>query len=239
MPDLPERTPRVAVAVLDGDQLARRLAERSGRAAVATTRDDHVTAVQRLAAEGADLVVGVARTPWPQHADLHALTAELEPAYRGVVAWHGLPLLSEALAQAAANGVQAGAHLLVTAPDPGPDATPEELTFLREVAAQVAERTGATARSIAWRGTTRAPTAADALTSVLTAHGRRDVVEVPVAPGTPADPALLAVAEEHRARLTTIDLAASFVLEALTAVVTTVAQVELAGSDAASEEESP
>jgi hypothetical protein len=218
---------RIAVAVLDGARLAGKLAGRCGHEVRATTADDHVEVVHRLAAEGADLVVGVAGTPWPQHADLHARTAEVAPAYRGVVAWHGLPLLHEALAQAAANGVQAGAHLLVTAPDPGPDATPEELTFLREVAEQVADRTGATARSIAWRGTTRTPTAVDALTSVLTVHGRRDVVEVPVAPGTPADPTLAAVAEEHRARLTTIDLAASFVLEALTAVVATVAAVEL------------
>lgn len=228
MPDVAAGASRIAVAVLDGgDLLAGPLSDRCGHTVVTTSRDDHVSVVQRLAADGADLVVGVARTPWPQHADLHALTAEVEPAYRGVVAWHGLPLLAEALAQAAANGVQMGAHLLVTAPDPGPGATPEELTFLREVAEAVAERTGATARSIAWRGTTRTPTAVDALTSVLTVHGRRDVVEVPVAPGTPVDPALLAVADEHRARLTTIDLAASFVLEALTAVVTTVAQVEL------------
>lgn len=233
MPDVAAGGPRIAVAVLDGgDRLAAPLADRCGHTVVTTSRDDHVGVVQRLAADGADLVVGVARTPWPQHGDLHALTAEVEPAYRGVVAWHGLPLLSEALAQAAANGVQAGAHLLVTAPDPGPAAAPEELTFLREVAEHVAELTGATARSIAWRGTTRTPTAVDALTSVLTVHGRRDVVEVPVAPGTPVDPRLLAVADEHGARLTTVDLAASFVLEALTAVVATVAQVELAPADA-------
>jgi hypothetical protein len=218
---------RVAVAVLDGDRLADRLASRCGHPVVATTRDDHVGTVQRLAGDGAALVVGVARTPWPQHADLHALTADAEPAYRGVVAWHGLPLLGEALAQAAVNGVRAGAHLLVTAPDPGPDATPEELTFLREVAEDLAQRTDATARSIAWRGATRSPTAVDALTSVVTVHGRRDVVEVPVAPGTPADPALLAVAAEHGARLTTIDVRAGFVLEALAAVVATVVAAEL------------
>ncbi|WP_052668198.1 hypothetical protein [Nitriliruptor alkaliphilus] len=221
-------TPRLAVAVLDGDRMAEPLAARSGHQVAATTPDDHGDVVRRLVSEGADLVVGVARTPWPQHTELHSSTAAAVAAYRGVVAWHGLPLLSEALAQAAVNGVQAGAHLLVTAPDPGPDATPEEVTFLREVAEQVAERTGATGRSIAWRGTTRTPTAVDALTSVLTVHGVRDVVEVPVAPGTPADPQMLAAAEAHGGRLTTIDLAASFVLEALTAVVTTVAQVELA-----------
>lgn len=232
------RDARVTVALLDGARTAGPLAQRSGRVVVATSRDDHVTTVRRLAAEGADLVVGVAPTPWPQQADLHALTADVEPAYRGVVAWHNLPLLSEALAQAAVNGVRAGAHLLVTAPDPGPEATPEELTFLREVAEQVAERTAATARSIAWRGTSRTPTAVDALTSVLTVHGRRDVVEVPIAPGTTADPALLAVADEHGARLTTIDLAASFVLEALTAVVATVVEVEL-GATAPDVEDQP
>ncbi len=231
MPDTAR--PEVAVAVLGGHELADALTERCGYPVVGTSRDDHVEVVRRLAAAEVagpappGLVIGLAREPWPQHADVHELAAEAAPVYRGVVSWHGLPLLAEGLAQAAANGVQAGAHLLVTAPDPGPDARPEELTFLREVAAQVAELTGATARSIAWRGTTRTPTAVDALTSVLTVHGRRDVVEVPVLPGTSADPALLAVAEEHRARLTTVDLRAAFLLEALTAAVTTVVQVEL------------
>jgi hypothetical protein len=218
---------RVAVALLDGGRLEGPLAERAGLRVVATEVEGHREVVGRLAADGAALVVGVARTPWPQHASLHAAVADLEPAYRGVVAWHGLPLLGEALAQAAVNGVRAGAHLLVTAPDPGPQATPEEVTFLREVAEDLAERTGAPSRSIAWRGSSRTPTARDALTSLLTVHARRDVLEVPVAPGTPADPALQAVAEEHGARLTTVDLRASFLLEALTAVVTTVAANEL------------
>jgi hypothetical protein len=218
---------QVAVALLEGDRLVGRLADRSGTTVVATSPEDHVEVVAQLAEDGAALVVGVAPTPWPQRAELHARTADAVAAYRGVVAWHGLPLLGEALAQAAVNGVRAGAHLLVTAPDPGPEATPDEVTFLREVAEDLAERTGATARSIAWRGDTRTPTAVDALTSLLTVHGRGDVLEVPVAPGTPADPALLAVAEEHGGRLTTVDVRAAFVVEALTAVVTTVAANEL------------
>jgi hypothetical protein len=226
VPDQPPAA-RTGLAILDGGRLARPLAERSGHRVVATTPADHARTVRQLADAGLDLVVGVARTPWPQHAALHAAVAEEVAVYRGVVAWHGLPALAEALAQAAVNGVQGGAHLLVTAPDPGPDAAPEEVTFLREVAEQVADRTGAASRSIAWRGTTRTPTAVDALTSVLTVHGRRDVVEVPVAPGTPADPALLAVAEAHGGRLTTIDLAASFVVDALTAVAATVVRAEL------------
>jgi hypothetical protein len=225
--DRPPDPARTGVAVLDGGRIAGLLAERSGHRVVATSPDDHARTVRQLADGGLDLVVGVARTPWPQHAGLHADVADEVVVYRGVVAWHGLPSLSEALAQAAVNGVRAGAHLLVTAPDPGPAAAPEEVTFLREVAEQVAERTGASSRSIAWRGTTRTPTAVDALTSVLTVHGRRDVIEVPVAPGTPADPALLAVAEAHGGRLTTIDLAASFVVDALAAVAATVARAEL------------
>lgn len=216
----------MAVVVLGGQRLGGPLAERSGHEVTATTTDDHLDVV-RSVADGAALVVGLANTPWPQHAELHAATSDAVPTYRGVVAWHGLPLLLDALAQAAANGVAGGAHLLVTAPDPGPEAAPEELTFLREVAEQVAVRTDATARSIAWRGTTRTPTAADALTSVLTVHGRRDVLELPVAPGTPADPALLAVAEEHGGRLTTADLRAGFVVDALAAVVRTVVAAEL------------
>lgn len=212
----------VAVALVDGERIADALAARCGRPVAATTPDTHLEVVRELAADGTDLVIGLAATPWPAWSDLHAQVAEVVPAYRGVVSWHGLPLLGEALAQAAANGVRAGAHLLVTAPDPGPDATPEEVVFLRQVAEDLAERTGATARSIAWRGDTRTPTAVDALTSLLTVHGKRDVLEIPIAPGTPADPALLAVAEEHGGRLTTVDVRASFVLEALTAVVATV-----------------
>ncbi len=225
-----EAASRVAVTVLAGDRVAGPLANRTGHAVEATTPDTHAAAVARLAAD-VDLVVGLAVTPWPQHADLHDATSQEVASYRGVVAWHGLPLLLDALAQAAVNGVAGGAHLLVTAPDPGPDATPEELTFLREVTEQVAARTGATARSLAWRGTTRTPTAVDALTSVLTVHGRRDVLELPVAPGTPADPRLLDIAAEHGGRLTTVDLRAGFVVDALVAVVATVVAQELAPAD--------
>ncbi|MEX1176828.1 MAG: hypothetical protein WEB09_00065 [Nitriliruptor sp.] len=221
---------RIGVAVLGGERLGRALALATGHEVRATAPDDHLEVVRQLS-ESVALVVGVAPTPWPQHAELHAAVSEQVPAYRGVVAWHGLPLLLDALVQAAANGVEGGAHLLVTAPDPGPDAAPEEVVFLREVTEQVAARTGATARSLAWRGTTRTPTAVDALTSVLTVHGRRDVLELPVAPGTPADPQLLEVAAEHGGRLTTVDLRAGFVTDALAAVVATVAAEELGGTD--------
>jgi hypothetical protein len=233
---VPERADAVAVAVLGGDRVAGTLAERTGHPVRATGAQDHLDVVASLA-DAAQLVVGVAPTPWPQHADLHAATSQAVPAYRGVVAWHGLPLLLDALAQAAANGVAGGAHLLVTAPDPGPDALPEQLTFLREVAEAVAARTAATSRSIAWRGDSRTPTAVDALTSVLTVHGRRDVLELPVAPGTSADARLQAVADEHGGRLTTVDLRSGFVVDALAAVVATVVATELpdaAGGEVAS-----
>lgn len=222
--------PDVAVALVGGaPRVAAALAERTGTTVVATTRDDHVGEVERLAREH-DLVVGVADTPWPQHADLHDLTGRAVAAYRGVVAWHGLPRLLDDLAQAAAPGAKAGAHVLITAPDPGPDAAAEDVTFLREVAEGVADRVAPTSRSIAWRGTERTPTAVDALTSVVTAHGRRDVVEVPVAPGTGADPALLGAAEQLGARLTTVDLATSSLIAALADVVATVAGHEQGGS---------
>lgn len=214
-------TARAAVALLDAGHLADDLAGRTGLEVVATTPDDHLAAVQELAGRSA-LVVGVAGTPWPQHADLHDTASQVSPAYRGVVAWHGLPVLLDALAQAAAQGVARGAHILVTAPDPGADAGPEDVVFLREVAELIAARVELTSRSIAWRGTTRTPTATTALTSVVEAHARRDVVEVPVAPGTPADPALLRTAEELGARLTTADLGRGALLDALAAVVATV-----------------
>lgn len=224
----------VALALLDGGSdraVIAALGERITGEVVATTRDDHLRRVRELA-EHHDLVVGAARTPWPQHTDLHALVGAEVARYRGVVSWHGLPTLLTALAGAAANGAQAGAHLLVTAPDPGPRATPEELTFLREVAEAVAAQVDPGARTtIAWRGSTRTPTAADALTSIVTVHGRRDVVEVPVAPATAADPQLLAVAEQLGARLTCVDTSRQVLRDALTAVVATVADAELPGGD--------
>lgn len=217
----------VAAALLGdgGAAVGDALAAAAGATVVGTTRDDHVAVVTELARDH-DLVVGMTRTPWPQHADLHEATGGAVSAYRGVVAWHALPRLLEALAQAAAPGAKAGAHLLVTAPDPGPDASPEELTFLREVAEGVAARVDDTSTSIAWRGGSRTPTAVDALTSVLTVHGRRDVVEVPVAPGTAVDASLLAVAEEHGARLTTVDVSTGVLVDCLAAVVATVREHE-------------
>lgn len=220
----------VALALLDGGRDRAVVAALAGRITgevVATTRDDHLRRVRELA-EHHDLVVGVARTPWPQHADLHALVGAEVARYRGVVAWHGLPTLLGALAQAAANGAQAGAHLLVTAPDPGEQATPEDLTFLREVAEGIAAQVDPGARTtIAWRGRTRTPTAADALTSIVTVHGRRDVVEIPVAPATAPDVQLLEVAEQLGARLTSVDTSRQLLIDALTSVVATVAEAEL------------
>jgi hypothetical protein len=220
----------VAVALLDGGPSRSTVSELAahGRWTVrATTPGDHLAVVEELA-RSHDLVVGVARTPWPQHADLHEATGGAVGAYRGVVAWHLLPRLLEELAAAAAPGARGGAHLLVTAPDPGPDAAAADLVFLREVAEHVSAQVGGgAATSIAWRGTSRAPTALDALTSILTVHGARDVVEVPVAPGAGSDTSLLRVAEELGARLTTVDLAARVLLDALAAVVATVVEHEL------------
>ena len=113
------------------------------------------------------------------------------------------------------------------------------MTFLREVAEGVTARVAGNAPSartrsalgsIAWRGTTRTPTAVDALTAVLTVHGHRDVVEVPVAPGTGTDPALLAVAEQHGARLTTVDVSTAVLVTSLATVVDTVVDHERAAA---------
>lgn len=218
---MPEGTARVAVALLGAAHLVDDLAARTGAEVVATTPDDHVARAQELGTD-ATLVVGVAGTPWPQHADLHEAASQASPVYRGVVAWHGLPVLLDALAQAAAQGVARGAHVLVTAPDPGSEAAPEDVVFLREVVEHIAARVHLASRSIAWRGTTRTPTAADALTSVVEAHAKHDVVEIPVAPGTPADPTLLRTAERLGARLTTADLGRGALLDALAGVVATV-----------------
>jgi hypothetical protein len=211
-----------AVALLGGRDLVGPLGERLGVEVAATDPQDHLDVAHRLGLDG-DLVVGVATVPWPTDPDLHAEGSASLPAYTGVVSWHALPALHDRLSEAAAPGARAGAHVLVTAPDPGPDLDPGDAAFLREVAEGLAARIELPARSIAWRGTTRTPTAVDALTSVVEAHGRRDVVEVPVAPGTGADPALAAAAEQLGARLTCVDLGRATQLDLLTEVVRTVA----------------
>lgn len=215
----------LVVALLGGRDLAAPLAERTGLEVVATTEEDHLDVAERLGLGGA-LVVGLAAVPWPSAPQLHAEGSASLPAYTGVVSWHALPLLLDRLAQAIAPGARSGAHVLVTAPDPGPDLEPEDAVFLRQVAEGLSERTELPSRSIAWRGTTRTPTAVDALTSLVEAHGRTDVVEVPVAPGTGADPALTAAAERLGVRLTCVDVGRATLLDVLTEVVATVADHE-------------
>ena len=223
-------TSALSVALLGGRDLAGSLAERTGLAVSATTADDHLDVAEQLGDAGG-LVVGMATVPWPVEPELHARASAQLPAYTGVVSWHALPSLHERLAQAVAPGARGGAHVLITAPDPGQDVDPGDVAFLREVAEALAGHVALPSRSIAWRGETRTPTAADALRSVVEAHGKRDVVECPVAPGTGGDPALLAVAEELGARLTTADLGRSTQLDLLTEVVDTVAAHELDDAD--------
>jgi hypothetical protein len=220
--------PDLAVALLDGATLAAPLAERTGVRIEATTVVDHLEVAARLGAD-ADLVVGLAAVPWPAAPDLHAEGSATLPAYTGVVSWHALPALLDALAEAVAPGARLGAHVLFTAPDPGPDTDPGDVLFLREVAEGIAERVALASRSIAWRGTTRTPTAVDALTSVVDAHGKRDVVECPVAPGTGADAELTAAAERLGARLTCVDLGRGTLLDLLAEVIATVAGYEAEG----------
>jgi hypothetical protein len=212
----------LAIAMLGGKDLAGPLSERTGVPVAATDAETHLDVAHRLGLGGA-LVVGLATVPWPVLPQLHAEGSASLPAYTGVVSWHALPALLDALAQAAAPGARAGAHVLITAPDPGPDTEPGDLVFLREVAEGVAARVELSSRSVAWRGDTRTPTAVDAVTSLVEAHGRRDIVEVPVAPGTSADPALTATAERLGARLICADLGRATLLDLLTSVVRTVA----------------
>lgn len=215
----------LAVALLRGEGLAGPLAERSGVEVVATTPDDHLDRAGDLGTDGR-LVVGVAPVPWPAWAELHAEGSASLPAYTGVVSWHHLPALLDMLAEAIAPAARAGAHVLVTAPDPGDEVEPEDLVFLREVAEGIAARVVLPHGSVAWRGTTRAPTTVDALEALVEAHGRLDVVECPVAPGTGADPALAAAGDRLGARVTAADLGRGSLLDALAAVIRTVAAHE-------------
>ena len=210
----------LAVALFGDPRTAAALEERLGWRVAATSEDDHLDVAAALEAE---LVVGLAAVPWPTLEALHAQGSADLGAYTGVVSWHALPALHDRIAEVAAPGVEGGAHLLVTAPDPGPAAEPGDVAFLREVAEALTMRLRPTSRSIAWRGTTRTPTAADALTSLVEAHGRADVVEAPVAPGTSSDPDLLALAERLGIRLTCADLGTATRIELLAEVVRTVA----------------
>ena len=214
-----------AVLVLDGHAVAGPLRQRLGVTVRPTTEADHLEAAEKLANE-VDHVVGLAVTPWPRAADLHAQGSAQLGTYTGVVSWHALPALADRLAEVAAPGVGAGAHLLVTAPDPGPSTDPEDLVFLRELAEALEARLVPPSRSIAWRGDSRQPTAVEALRTVVEAHGHRDVVEVPVAPGLTADPDLQAAGEELGARLTCVDLGREPLVDLLVEVVSTVASYE-------------
>lgn len=211
----------VVVALLGGAGIAEALAGRVRVPVIPTRPEDHLARAEHEAARGA-LVVGMSVTPWPAHAELHARASAELPAYTGVVSWHALPALLDRLAQAVAPGARGGAHVLVTAPDPGPHLAHDEAAFLPQVAEGISGRVGLPHRSIAWRGSTRQPTALDALTSLVEAHDRRDIVEVPVAPGTTADPALLEAAERLGARLTCVDLGRATQLDLLAEVVRTV-----------------
>lgn len=210
----------LAVALLGDARTAAALQARLGWTVAPTSAADHLEVAAGLDAE---LVIGVATVPWPTAEDLHARGSAELGSYTGVVSWHALPTLHDRIAEVAAPAVRAGAHLLVTAPDPGPEALPADVTFLREVAESLTARLSPASRSIAWRGATRTPTAADALSSLAEAHGRTDVVETPVAPGTSADPRLTAHAEQLGIRLTCADLGAGVLVELLAEVVRTVA----------------
>ena len=214
-----------AVALLADPRLAKALATRLEVPVLATTEDDHLEVAASLAVH-AGLVVGLAGVPWPVAEELHAQGSATLGAYTGVVSWHALPALHQRLADAVAPGVRGGAHLLITAPDPGPDTDPADVLFLREVAEGIASRLEVASRSIAWRGSTRTPTAIDALTSVVEAHGHSDIVECPIAPGSTADPDLTATAVDLGVRLTCVDLGGGSRVDLLAEVVRTVARHE-------------
>lgn len=216
-----------AVVLLDGELFVSALAKAVSKPVYAVTGATIGDTVRALAGE-TPCIVGLSAWPWPCHHETHQALGASYEAYRGVVSWHSLPGLTQALVDVLKAAVSHQAHVLFTAPDPGPDVAADTLMFLPQIAEQVSFQLNPRSRSIAWRGDKRQPSSAAALTALIDAHGAKTIVECPVVPGVGADETLRANAQARGVRLIATDLGVATRIGLLRQVVETVEQAEWA-----------
>lgn len=172
------------------------------RAIEAVPRDAPVAPAAARLREVVEVVVGLGAWPFPGLAARHDASRDAlgDVPYWAVETWHGLPAFHDALAAAlghvaAGTGpVGAGARVLLTAPDVViRTLPPEHRVVLRDVAEALRDRTGsrptiAVDRSPPSGAVT--PTAVDALTTLVEAHGATAVVRCSLVPGDGPDGAV-------------------------------------------------
>jgi hypothetical protein len=215
------------VVLIDGDDFVPSLANTLGYTVVAASGTTLIDTVHTLAGRCAN-IVAVSAWPWPAHHAQHHALSQTVAAYRGVVSWHQLPALARALADVVKGAIAHDAHVLFTAPDPGPDAPPDTLMFLPQLAEQVSALAQPHGRSIAWQGATRQPSTVQALDALIDAHNVARVVECPVVPNVTADPLLRAHAAARNVTFTATDLGVATRIGMLAEVVDTVVNAEWA-----------
>lgn len=214
-------TATFTVVLVDGDAYAPLLADTLNMPVRAATADTFAVEVAH-ASKTRSRVIGVSAWPWLSHDDTHATLSMTYPDYRGVGSWYGLPQLATLLADVLAPAVQANAHVLFTAPDPGPHASGETLAFLPRVADEITRQVQPKGRSIAWQGDTRQPSTVQALDALVDAHQVTHVVECPVVPAVTGDAALRAHAAQRQISFTALDVGVASRVGMLADVVRTV-----------------
>jgi hypothetical protein len=210
------------------------------RAIEAVPRDVPVAPAAARLREVAGVVVGLGAWPFPGLAARHDASRDAlgDVPYWAVETWHGLPAFHDALA-AALGGVRAGARpvgarVLLTAPDVViRTLPPEHRVVLRDVAEALQARTGtrptiAVDRSPASGAVT--PTAVDALTSLVEAHGATTVVRCSLVPGDGPDEAVTSTASSLGIGLDDVAIDAAAHVAVLLEVVGTVLRQAVGGA---------
>lgn len=221
-------THTLTVVLLDGEAYASSLADTLNLPVVSAQVDTFDADVARATGD-ARYVIGLSAWPWLAHAATHTELSQRFAQYRGVGSWYGLPQLADLLAGVLAPAVNADAHVLFTAPDPGDDASADTLTFLPRLAEQVTRQVNPRSRSIAWQGHSRKPSVIDAIDALVAAHDVSHIVECPVVPGVAGDARLREQAEQRQLGYTAVDLGVASRVGMLATVVNMVADTEWGG----------
>lgn len=197
------------------------------RAVEVVGRRDAITPAAARLGEVCDVVVGLGALPFPDLALRHDASRDALDGvpYWGVETWHGLPGFHDALAAAIGDAPAEGASVLLTGPDDVVRTLPpEHRVVLRDVAAALHERTGARPTIAVDRSPLTGavtPTAVDALTTLVEAHGVADVVRCSLVPDDAPDAAVTAAARSLGARLRDVAIDRSTHVRLLVEVVRT------------------